>query len=80
MCLTNFCKKYLQNLKYNAKRVYMYFSFDFGWYSIHVDIVSVLLNRQKLLSVTKVNSQQSLKEQSHFHAVAVINEICKFNS
>ena len=29
-----FDKKYLQNLKYNVKKVYMYFSFNFGWYSI----------------------------------------------
>ena len=30
----NFDKKYLQNLKYNVKKAYMYFSFNFGWYSI----------------------------------------------
>ena len=30
--LTTFYKKYLQNLKYNTKRVCI-FSFDFGWYS-----------------------------------------------
>ena len=30
----NFDKKYLQNLKHNVKKAYMYFSFNFGWYSI----------------------------------------------
>ena len=30
----NFDKKYLQNLKYNVKKAYMNFSFNFGWYSI----------------------------------------------
>ena len=34
---TNFYKKYFQHLKYNVTG--MYFSFDFGWYSIHLDIV-----------------------------------------
>ena len=46
----------------------MYFSFDFGWYSIHFDIVHqeqgdrvfFLLNGQNLLSVTKVICLQSL--------------------
>ena len=33
----NFYKKHLQNLKYTVKRVY--FSFNFGWYPIHLDIV-----------------------------------------
>ena len=33
--LVNFYKKYLQNLKYNVKKVAMYFSFDFGWCFIH---------------------------------------------
>ena len=37
--LTNFYKKYPQNLKYNVKKVAMHFSFDLGWYSIHFDIV-----------------------------------------
>ena len=31
-------KNYLQNLKYNVNK-WVYFSFDFGWYSIHFDIV-----------------------------------------
>ena len=35
--LTNFYKKYLQNISKCKKR--LYFSFDFGWYSIHLDIV-----------------------------------------
>ena len=49
----------------------MHFSFDFGWYSIHLDIVRKeqrggggvgggLLNGQNLLSVTKAICQQSL--------------------
>ena len=38
--LVNFYKKYLQNLKYNVKKVAMYFSFDFGWYSIHLNIIN----------------------------------------
>ena len=53
-------KRYLQNLKY--KKRYLYFSFNFGLYSIHLDIVCYeqgvffffLLNRQSLLSVAKV--------------------------
>ena len=36
--LTSFQKKSLQNLKYNVKRACMYFSFNFGWYSIQLDI------------------------------------------
>ena len=46
----------------------MYFSFDFGWYSIHLDFFllrtermwGVLLNGQNLLSVTKVICGHSL--------------------
>ena len=38
--LTNFYEKYLQNLKYN---VGIYFSFDFGWYSIHFGSVRYVL-------------------------------------
>ena len=45
----------------------MYFTFDFGWYSIHFEIVREeqggwghLLNGQNPLSVTKVICQQSL--------------------
>ena len=30
--------QYLQNLKYNIKKG-VYFSFNFGWYSIQLDIV-----------------------------------------
>ena len=57
----------------------MYFSFDFGWYSIDFDIVhqergwggggGVLLNGQNLLNVTKVICWQSLSLSdltSHF--------------
>ena len=46
----------------------MYFSFDFGQYSIHLDIVrseqwgqGFLLNGKNLLSVTNAICQQSLK-------------------
>ena len=35
---TILCKNYLQNLKYNVNRG-VYIPFDFGWYSIHLDIV-----------------------------------------
>ena len=52
-------------MKYNVKKVAIYFSFDFGWYSVHFDIVhqeqGSLLDRQNLLSVIKVICQQSLK-------------------
>ena len=51
----------------------MYFSFDFVWYTIHIDIVRYehiegvgfffLLNRQNQLSVTKVVCRQSLSSQ-----------------
>ena len=53
----------------------MYFKFDFGWYSIHLDIAheeqgggrvqGFLLNGQNLLSVMKVICQQSLIYDCH---------------
>ena len=52
-------KKYLQNLKCNVKKG-KYFSFNFGWCSIHQldhahyrGVGVFLLNRQNLLKVTK---------------------------
>ena len=53
----------------------MYFSFDFVWYTIHIDIFreehtgkgEVLLNRRNPLSVTKVICRPSLScWYSHF--------------
>ena len=55
----NFLKMHLQNLKYNAAKG-MDFSFNFAWCSIQLGFVrlvqgvGVLLNRQNLLSVTKL--------------------------
>ena len=47
----------------------LYFSFDFGWYSIHIDIVCkeqgvgfFLLSKQNLLSLTKVICWWSLRD------------------
>ena len=37
--LTNLCKRYLQNLKYNVYNEGMYFWFNFGRYFIYFDIV-----------------------------------------
>ena len=41
----------------------MYFSYDFGWYSIHLDSLHnvgwVLLKQQNMLRETKVICQQS---------------------
>ena len=50
----------------------MYFSFDFVWYTIHIDIFreehtgkgEVLLNRRNPLSVTKVICRPSLSSLS----------------
>ena len=48
--LTIFYKTYLQNVKYNMKGACSYFSFDFGWYSIHFDdIVSRMMGAHGFL-------------------------------
>ena len=63
--LTNFFKKYLQNLKYNVKRACIFHLILFGILSI-ASIFSVknkggdLLNEQNLLSMMKVICRQSL--------------------
>ena len=69
--ITNFYKMYVQNLKYNIKGTY--FSFGFGWYSVHFDILIfsiknrrgargdlILFNGQNPLSEMKVICWQSL--------------------
>ena len=82
LCLSNFYKKYLQNLKYIEKNG-IYFSFDFGWCCVHLDIAHqgggfFLLNRQNLLRVTgylltvpylreKVGQWQSLISNCYFN-------------
>ena len=63
--LTNYCKKYLQNFKYNVKRVYIFHLILVGIPSILILSVKntgwvFLLNRQNPLSVTKVICRQSL--------------------
>ena len=64
--LTNFYKRYLQNLKYNVKRVCILRLILFGILSILILSVKYrggggLLNGQNLLSVAKVICRQSLK-------------------
>ena len=69
--LTNFYKKYLQNLKYNVKRICIFHLILFDILSILISILSVknrdglggVLNRQNPLSVTKVICRQSLKNE-----------------
>ena len=39
--MTNFYKKYLPSTLEIPYKKGMYFSFDFGWYSIYLDIVNI---------------------------------------
>ena len=74
-CILQILKEVPSKLEIQCKKdIYMYFPFDFSWYSIHFDIVcqkqgSVcvwgggeggLLNRQNPLSMTKVICRQSI--------------------
>ena len=71
-CILQILKEVPSKLEIQCiKDIYMYFPFDFSWYSIHFDIVcqkqgSVcvcvggLLNRQNPLSMTKVICRQSI--------------------
>ena len=48
---TFICKKYIKNLKYNVKKVAMYFSFNFGWYSINFAFVRSALRTGETIDI-----------------------------